>query len=125
MERYCKGPVKFVCSVQEEVELMGLREPDRQKPLELLTDSGGCMLIVQQDIPEDVLESRLNGLRMRSQMIKSVSRDWADMLDAPEKKLAYLFLAEYARLTPEMSGDEFKADEWAMGELERLNLIEQ
>jgi hypothetical protein len=124
MSSHCGGPVRFVRSVPEAVEQLGLREPDRQKPLKLLpADTSGCELLVEEDIPEDILESRINGLRMRSQMIKAVTRDWADMLDSPEKKLAYLFLSEYAHTRPEMANDEFKADEWAMGELERLGLL--
>jgi len=39
--------------------------------------------------------------------------DIADKLNSDKKKLAYLFLIEYAATLPEIGGDELLADAWA------------
>jgi hypothetical protein len=46
------------------------------------------------------------------------------MLDTDKKKLAYLFLSEYATSLPDLQ-DELLADNWVFGELERLGYFKK
>ncbi len=73
-------------------------------------------------IPEQVLEERINAARIRSQL-KSVNNDRADLLDSPEKKLAYLFLKEHSSNNPGQAYDDLAADEWIFGQLDRIGII--
>lgn len=128
MRQYCliEEDIEFVEDIKKWSESHGFSEPDRQKPLKLVPlDASGCMMLVLEHIPEGVLQGRLNALRMRSQMIKSVTYDWADMLDTPQKILAYLFLHEYAKTLPQISDDELLADEWAIKEMQYLGYFKK
>jgi hypothetical protein len=55
---------------------------------------------------------QMNALSVRNQLKNNVT-DIADKLNSDKKKLAYLFLIEYAATLPEIGGDELLADAWA------------
>ncbi|MDA8169171.1 MAG: hypothetical protein M0Z59_05655 [Nitrospiraceae bacterium] len=128
MRQYChlEEDIEFVPDIKgwSEQHGMGADKADEARLLKFIPeDSSGCMLLVRKDMPEELVNERINALRMRSQMIKSVRRDWADLLDTPHKRLAYFFLSEFALALPETGGDAFRADEWAIGEMHTLGYI--
>jgi hypothetical protein len=84
----------------------GMLERDMNKPLKLVSGNGaGLRMLIDERIPDEVIEERINGLRIRSQL-KSVAFDRADLLSSGVKKLTYLFLKEYVTSIPELADDE-------------------
>jgi hypothetical protein len=77
---------------------------------------------VKEHLTEDILEGRLNALRMRGQ-IQNNATDRVDLLDSGQKKLAYLFLSEYAASLTDLADDELAADNWAFEEMKRLGFF--
>jgi hypothetical protein len=69
------------------------------------------------------MEERINALRIRSQL-KNVASDRAELLDSDKKKLAYLFLSEYATSLPDIE-DELLADDWVFDEMQRLGFFKK
>lgn len=98
----------------------GIDEPDEHKPIKIVTGDG-VRLLVAEMIPDQVLEERINATRILSQL-KSVSQDRADLLNSPEKKLAYLFLKELSLTKPDLAYDDVAADEWIYGQLDRIGI---
>jgi hypothetical protein len=78
-------------------------------------------MLVAEEIPDEVIEERINALRIRSQL-RSVTFDRADLLDTATKKLAYLFLKEYAAHT-RMADDDWAADEWVFDQMDRIGVF--
>jgi hypothetical protein len=76
-------------------------------------------MVIREYVPDEVIEKRINATRIRGQL-QNVAFDRADLLDSHQKKLAYLFLAEYATSLPDIGNDELLADNWAFKEMERL-----
>ncbi len=114
--------VLFVDSIASWCRKHGIPEKDEHKPLKLVTQNG-VRLLVAKMIPAAVLEERINAAHIRSQL-KSVNRDRADLLNSPEKKLAYLFLKELSLGNPDLAYDDLAADEWIFGQLDRIGLTD-
>ncbi len=112
--------VRFVDNVASWCRQHGIDEADKDKPLKIVSGDGVRLLIAEM-IPDQVLEERINAARIRSQL-KSVNQDRADLLDSPEKKLAYLFLKELSSNNPDLAYDDLAADEWIFGELYRIGV---
>jgi len=125
MGQYClqEENIESVPDIKSWCEEHGMEENEEDRPLKIVMEEGACKLLVRENLSGESLERRMNALRMRGQMIKQVPYDWADMLDDTRKKLAYLFLKEYARTLPGINEDQFREDEWAMGEMKRLTFI--
>ncbi len=101
----------------------GVPEKDAHKPLKLVAGNGaGPRMLIAEMIPDEVLEERITALRMRSQL-RSVGFDRADLLNSDTKKVAYLFLKEYAATIPDLSDDEFMADNWVFEQMEQLGMF--
>jgi len=101
----------------------GLPEWDESRPLRLVAGNGaGPRMLVNEMIPDAVLEERIRALRIRSQL-KSVAYDRADLLNSDIRKVAYLFLKEYAATVPELAGDELAADEWVFEQMDRIGMF--
>jgi hypothetical protein len=101
----------------------GMTERDKDKPLKLVSGNGaGPHMLIASMIPDQVIEERLNALRMRSQL-KSVAFDRVDRLNSATRKLAYLFLKEYAASIPDLAGDELASDEWVFEQMEQLGMF--
>ena len=101
----------------------GVPEKDRHKPLKLVPANGkGPRMLVAEMIPDEVLEERIRALRIRSQL-KSVGYDRTDQLNSDMKKVAYLFLKEYAMTIPDLADDELIADEWVFEQMNRLGMF--
>jgi hypothetical protein len=79
-------------------------------------------VVIREDIPDRVLEERINALRIRSQT-RNVAVDRGDLLNSERKKIAFLFLSEFAATLPDVAGDELAADDWALREMERLGFF--
>ena len=102
----------------------GIREKDQQKPVKLVSADGtGRRILIANMIPDKVIEERINGARIRSQL-KSVGNDWTEKLNSPTRKIAYLFLKEYSSTMPELAHDDIAADEWIFEQLEHIGVFQ-
>jgi len=122
MEQYCllQEDILFVEDISGWCKEHGIPETDRERPLKLISKEGyGCKMVIREYVPDKVIEKRINATRIRGQL-QNVAFDRADLLDSHQKKLAYLFLAEYATSLPDIGNDELLADNWAFQEMERL-----
>lgn len=94
-------------------------EQDKEKPLKLISEDGrGRKMLIKENVPEEVIDERINAVRIRNQLVNAAFSK-ADMLDTIHKKLAFLFLDEFAYGLPEVD-DDLLADNWAFEEMERL-----
>src|SRR5574342_960937 len=112
--------ILFVDNVAAWCQLNGIGEADKQKPLKIVIGNDVRLVIVKM-IPDQILEERINATRIRSQL-KSVNQDRADLLNSPEKKLAYLFLKELSLNNPDLAYVDLAADEWIYGQLDRIGI---
>ncbi|HAM53203.1 MAG TPA: hypothetical protein DCP92_21820 [Nitrospiraceae bacterium] len=125
MDQYClpQENLLFVEDISDWCEKHDISESDAQRPLKLVSDEAhGCRMLVREDVTEDVLEERINALRVRGQ-IQNIAVDRADLLNSIQKKLAYLFLSEYATSLTDLGDDELAADNWAFEEMKRLGFF--
>ncbi|TAL24953.1 MAG: hypothetical protein EPN94_06190 [Nitrospirae bacterium] len=126
MEQHCllQEDILFVENIAEWCKEHGIPEPDNEKPLKLILKTPmGCKMLVRENIPEKVIDERINALRIRGQ-VQNAAVDRAELLDSAQKKLAYLFLSEYASSLPDIS-DELDADNWAFEQLEGFEFLKK
>ena len=124
MEQLCLLPedLVFVEDIAEWCKKQGIPEPDGDRPVKLISKEGsGCKMLVREYISDEVMHQRINALRVRIQ-VENVAFDRADALDSERKRLAYLFLSEYATSLPGIE-DDLLADEWAFDEMKRLGFF--
>ncbi len=101
----------------------GMPENDEHKPLKLVPGNGaGPRMLIAGMIPNEILEERIRALRIRNQL-ESVAYDRADLLNSDMKKVAYLFLKEYAANIPDLADDELAADDWVFEQMEQLGMF--
>ncbi|MDA8239623.1 MAG: hypothetical protein M0Z67_04530 [Nitrospiraceae bacterium] len=121
MEKQClkQEDIVFVDNIADWCKERGIPEPDKERPLKLiLRDGQGCKLLVREDVPDETIDERIRAVRIRNQ-VTNVASSKADLLASPQRKLAFLFLNEYAYSLPDVK-DDLLADEWAFNEMERL-----
>lgn len=107
----------FVDNIADWCREQGISEPDRERPMKIVfQDSGTGMMLIRNIIPEKIILQRLNALGIRNQL-RSVASDSTERLDSDEKKLAYLFLSEYAHSRSDLE-DELSADSWVFSEMD-------
>lgn len=126
LDNYCLFlvDIRFVDSVYEWCKEQGIRERDRKIPMKLVVDGErGCTMVINENVPAKVVEERINALRVRS-ALTNVASNSADRLGSDKKKLAFLFLSEYAATLPGME-DEILADEWVFREMEKLGFFDE
>jgi len=127
MEQYClfQEDIVFVDDISEWCRQNSIPDVDSNRPMKLvLKTPSGCKMLIKETIPDEVIGERVNALRIRGQ-IKSVAFDRADMLNSDQKKLAYLFLSEYAASLIDVGDDELLADDWAFTEMKRLGYFKK
>lgn len=127
LDQYCLFlvDITFVESVAEWCRAKGYDEPDKDKPLKLITDEDkGCKLVINEIIPEKVMGQRIKALSVRSTLL-NVAKDRSEMLNSDKKKLAYLFLSEYAATLPDLADDEVLADTWSFEEMEKQQFFKE
>jgi hypothetical protein len=112
--------VLFVDNIASWCRRKGIDETDEHKPLKIVTEDGARLLIAKM-IPDQIMEERINATRIRSQL-KSLGQDRADLLNSPEKKLAYLFVKELSLNDPDLAYDDLAADEWIYRQLDRIGI---
>ncbi|GAB4388202.1 MAG: hypothetical protein Kow0025_06000 [Thermodesulfovibrionales bacterium] len=124
--RYCggAGEVLLVESVADWCSKNGIKEADPEKPVRVVREDSACRAVVRDYIPPAVMEDRIKALSVRHALL-NLSFDPADRLDSDKKKIAYLVLREYAVGLPEHKEDELLADEWALTEMEKLDLFKE
>lgn len=116
--------VEFVENVADWSNARGVQETDRNKPVKVISrGEAGCSLAIMEDIPDETVEERIKALSVRSALI-NVAFDRAGMLNSEKKRLAYLFLSEYALTLPDIE-DDLLADNWAFEEMERLGFFKE
>lgn len=115
--------VVFVDNIASWCQQHGVEERDERKPIRLVTSNGDeVRMLIAKEIPDQVLDERINAFRIRSQLM-SLGQDRADLLDSPTKKLAYLFLREFALSNPSMVYDDLAAEEWVFEQMERIGML--
>jgi hypothetical protein len=122
MEQRCLLPenILFVEDIPQWCRENGIEETDRDRPMKLVSENGiGCKMLVKEDVSEEVIDERIRAMRIRDQLT-NVAFQKADLLNSIHKKLAYIFLREYAVSLPDVSTDDILADEWVFEEMERL-----
>lgn len=127
MEHYCIAPgdMVFVDSVYDWCAREGVDEPDRRKPIRLVTQAGkGCRMVVMEHIPDGVVDDRVKAMGVRG-ALQNVAMDRAGLLNSDKKRLAYLFISEYATSMPELEGDELLMDNWAFEEMKKLGFFRE
>jgi len=122
MEQRCLLPenIVFVDDIAQWSRERGIPETDKERPLKLVMEDGpACKMLIREDVSEAVIDERIRAMDVRDQL-ENVARDRAGSLNSIHKKLAYLFLREYAVSLPEVGMDDILGDNWAFGEMERL-----
>lgn len=115
--------VLFVDSVALWCRDHGLEEDDERRPLKLLTGNGdGLQMLIAREITEEMLEERINALRIRNQL-RNVSEDRSDRLNSATKKIAFLFLKEISLSIPGLVYDELAGDAWVFEQMERIGMF--
>lgn len=112
--------VLFVENIASWCRQNGIDEADEDRPLRIVMQNG-ARLLVRKMVSDESLEARINAARIRG-MLVSVRADRADLLDSPEKKLAYLFLKELSLGISEFAHDELAADAWIFEQLDRIGI---
>jgi hypothetical protein len=121
MEKQCltQEDIVYVDNIAEWCKERGIPEPDKDRPIKIIMRDGqGCKLLVREDVPDEAVEERIRAVRIRDQ-VTNVASSKVDLLDSPQRKLAFLFLNEYAYTLPDVK-DDLLADEWAFNEMDRL-----
>lgn len=115
--------VEFVDNIASWCRQHGVDERDEHKPLKLVIANGnGARMLIAKQIPDQVLDQRVNETRIRSQL-KSLSSDRADLLNSATKKLAYLFLKELSLSNPRLVYDDLAADDWIFEQMHRIGMF--
>lgn len=121
MEQRCLLPesVVFVEDIVDWCKENDVPETDREMPFKLVARGKGCLMLIREEVPERVIVERIRAMTIRDQ-VDNAAVDREEKLDSIQKKLAYLFLREYAVSLPDVGTDEILADNWTFGEMERL-----
>ncbi|MHB8880286.1 MAG: hypothetical protein ACYC69_02115 [Thermodesulfovibrionales bacterium] len=125
LDQYClpRANAVFVDDVAACCRASERPVPDASPPLKLIVqEPAGCRMFIRNHIPEDMLRQRIHALSVRNQTT-NVALDNADRLNSDRKKLAYLFLSEYASSLAEITDDDRFADTWVFNEMERLGFF--
>ncbi len=99
-----------------------LSEPSQ--PMKLYARGETIILLVQAEIPREMLEDVVRALGVRWSLRDNVS-DPSSLLDSVKKMLVYCFLKEYARTLRDLRGDELLEDEWALRKMEKLGFFRE
>jgi hypothetical protein len=122
MEQRCLLPesLVFVEDIVDWCKENGVPETDGEMPFKLVSRNGlGCLMLVKEEVPERVIDERIRAMTIRDQL-DNAAVDRGDKLNSIQKKLAYLFLREYAVSLPDVGTDDILADNWTFTEMERL-----
>lgn len=112
----------FADNIPEWCARKDIPEPDVEKPFKFLNRT--AQMLIRENIPDRIIEERITAMHLRGQ-VENVAFDRADKLDSDEKKLAFLFLQEYALSLTELGEDELLADKWAYEEMEKLGYFKK
>ncbi len=124
MEQHCLFPedIIFVENIADWCKEHGISDSDGERPLKIISKKdSGCRILIKENVSDETMNTRINALRIRSQL-KNAAVDRADSLDSDRKKLAYLFLSEFAVSLPDIQ-DDLLADDWSFNEMERLGFF--
>lgn len=83
-----------------------------------MNEGMGCKLLVREDVPDEVIDQRIRAVKIRDQ-VTNVATSRADTLDTIQRKLAFLFLNEYAYSQADVK-DDLQADDWAFDTMTEL-----
>ncbi|NJD57524.1 MAG: hypothetical protein FIA94_14135 [Nitrospirae bacterium] len=125
MDQCClpRESMVFVEDIASWCKGKGIPESDAERPFRFITfRSGECNMLIRKHISDKVVSQRINALGIRNQLQDNRS-DIAGRLNADKKRLAFLFLIEYAASLPETGNDELLTDAWAFKEMERMRFF--
>ena len=81
-------------------------------------------MVIQSEIPDDMLESIITNLSVRWSLKDNVN-DLSKTLNSIKKRIIFAFLKEYARTVKNVGGDELIEDEWAIQAIEKLGFFRE
>lgn len=121
MEQRCLLPesIIFVDDIVDWCKENDVPETDRERPFKLISRGKGCQMLVKEEVTEQIINERIRAMAVRDQ-VNNAAVDRDEELNSIHKKLAYLFLREYADSLPDVGTDEILADNWTFDEMERL-----
>jgi hypothetical protein len=115
----------FVENVHEWCKREGIDEPDRNKPVKLITPRGkGCRMVINESIPDSAVDDRIKAMSIRNKL-QNVAFDREELLNSEKKKLTFLFISEYATSMPDLGGDELLADNWTFDEMKKMGYFKE
>jgi hypothetical protein len=115
--------IEFVDSIADWCREHGVAERDEERPVRFIAgNGGGAKMLIARQIPDHVLDERINAVHIRGQL-KDLGHDRADLLNSATRKIAYLFLKEYAQNDPQMAYDDLAADEWVFEQMDKIGIL--
>jgi hypothetical protein len=121
---YCVE-IRFISGLWSWMGRQGISGTEPVCPMKLTAgEGGGVTMQVQSEIDESGLDDLINALGVRWSLKENLS-DLSKRLNSVKKRIAFIFLKTYSRNVPDVSGDEWEEDTWAMGEMERLGLFRE
>ena len=124
------GTEYFIQNLQFVPELLSWgknQDIDLSEPhqlMKLVTAGTALTMVIQSEIPDDVLDSIITNLSLRWSMKDNVN-DPSKALNSVKKRIVFAFLKEYARTARNIGGDELIEDEWAMQAMEKLGFFRE
>ncbi len=122
MEKRCLLPesIVFVEDIVGWCKENGVPETDGEMPFKLISRNGqGCLMLVKEEVSERVIDERIRAMTIRDQL-DNAAVDRGERLNSIQKKLAYLFLREYAVSLPDVGTDDILADNWTFDQMKDL-----
>jgi hypothetical protein len=126
LDTYCPMIVvlKYVDNVQQWCNKNGHSENESDKPLKLIADDDkGCKLVVGHIVKPESMDKRINALSIRS-TLHNIAHNRAEKLNSDKKKLAYLFINEYASALPDLQSEQ-DTDDWVFNEMEKRGFFRE
>jgi hypothetical protein len=101
---------------------VGLSEP--RQLMKLVPAGTELTMVIQSEIPEDMLDSIITNLSVRWSLKDNVDYI-SKTLNSIKKRMVFAFLKEYARTARNVGGDELIEDEWAIQAMEKLGFFRE
>ncbi len=126
LSKYC-GPdskVEYTQDLGTWCKDCDISAPDAHAPMRLaVTGDGQTRLCLLEVIPKGSVDDRIKALSIRW-TLQNTTTNLADRLNSEKKKLAYLFLKEFAGTKPGLD-DELVADNWIFEEMRKHNFFKE
>lgn len=92
--------------------------------MKLVPTGNALSMVIQAEIPEDMLSSIITNLSVRWSLRDNVN-DPSKTLNSIKKRMFFTFLKEYARTVRNVGGDELIEDDWTIQAMEKLGFFRE